>query len=445
MKSKSKEALPVRVPFSAIPAGETPDIRRWAQPVVWTDRMLTTLLNNKVKGGKWHALIDKVYDPLNLSSAAHKVTGKKKAAGVDGQSCEAFEEHLLVETRNLSEEIRAQTYRPQAVRRVHIPKPGRPNETRPLGIPTVRDRVVQRAILNVIEPILDHQFHERSYGFRHGVGAHDALRVVEQKLQEGYVYVVDADLKGYFDTIPKDRLLALVKQHISDSRMLGLLRLFLDQRIMEELREWTPTTGVPQGAILSPVLSNLYLNPLDHQMADEGFEMVRYADDFVVLCRTAAEAQAALAMISEWVAAAGLTLHPTKTKIVDSRVKSFAFLGYSFRGDKIYPRRESLAKLKARIRELTPRKRPGSIETICSELNRVLRGWFYYFRHCRGTTFKDLDARIRGRLRRLLMKRHRKNPKRLPRNIRWPNAYFTKAGLYSLREAHFRFDQSVNY
>lgn len=407
--------------------------------------MLTTLLNNKVKGGKWHALIDKVYDPLNLSSAAHKVTGKKKAAGVDGQSCEAFEEHLLVETRNLSEEIRAQTYRPQAVRRVHIPKPGRPNETRPLGIPTVRDRVVQRAILNVIEPILDHQFHERSYGFRHGVGAHDALRVVEQKLQEGYVYVVDADLKGYFDTIPKDRLLALVKQHISDSRMLGLLRLFLDQRIMEELREWTPTTGVPQGAILSPVLSNLYLNPLDHQMADEGFEMVRYADDFVVLCRTAAEAQAALAMISEWVAAAGLTLHPTKTKIVDSRVKSFAFLGYSFRGDKIYPRRESLAKLKARIRELTPRKRPGSIETICSELNRVLRGWFYYFRHCRGTTFKDLDARIRGRLRRLLMKRHRKNPKRLPRNIRWPNAYFTKAGLYSLREAHFRFDQSVNY
>lgn len=445
MKSKSKEALPVRVPFSAIPAGETPDIRRWAQPVVWTDRMLTTLLNNKVKGGKWHALIDKVYDPLNLSSAAHKVTGKKKAAGVDGQSCEAFEEHLLVETRNLSEEIRAQTYRPQAVRRVHIPKPGRPNEMRPLGIPTVRDRVVQRAILNVIEPILDHQFHERSYGFRHGVGAHDALRVVEQKLQEGYVYVVDADLKGYFDTIPKDRLLALVKQHISDSRMLGLLRLFLDQRIMEELREWTPTTGVPQGAILSPVLSNLYLNPLDHQMADEGFEMVRYADDFVVLCRTAAEAQAALAMISEWVAAAGLTLHPTKTKIVDSRVKSFAFLGYSFRGDKIYPRRESLAKLKARIRELTPRKRPGSIETICSELNRVLRGWFYYFRHCRGTTFKDLDARIRGRLRRLLMKRHRKNPKRLPRNIRWPNAYFTKAGLYSLREAHFRFDQSVNY
>lgn len=445
MKSQSKDSLPERVPFSATPTGETPDIRRWAQPVVWTDRMLTTLLENKVKGGKWHALIDKVYAPLNLYTAARKVTGKQKAAGVDGQSCDDFEEHLLVETRKLSDEIQAQTYRPSAVRRVHIPKPGRPNETRPLGIPTVRDRVVQRAMLNVIEPILDHQFHERSFGFRHGRGAHDALRIVEQKLQEGYVYVVDADLKGYFDTIPKDHLLALVKEHISDSRMLKLLQLFLDQNILEELREWTPIAGVPQGAVLSPVLSNLYLNPLDHQMADEGYEMVRYADDFVVLCQTAAEAQAALEMIRTWVESAGLTLHPTKTKIVDSRVESFAFLGYSFRGDKIYPRRESLAKMKARIVELTPRQRPGSIESIATELNRVLVGWFGYFRHCRWTIYKDLDGRIRARLRRLLLKRHRKNPKRLPRTHRWPNAYFAKAGLYSLREAHFRFAQSVNY
>ena len=155
--------------------------------------MLTTLLSNKVRGGKWHALIDKVYAELNLFTAARKVTAKEKAAGVDGQSCEAFEEHLLVETRQLAEQIKDQTYRPRAVRRVHIPKPGRPNETRPLGIPTVRDRVVQRAIVNVIEPILDHQFHERSFGFRHGRGAHNALRIVEQKLQEGFVYVVDAD------------------------------------------------------------------------------------------------------------------------------------------------------------------------------------------------------------------------------------------------------------
>ncbi len=200
-----------------------------------------------------------------------------------------------------------------------------------------------------------------------------------------------------FDTIPKDRLLALVKEHISDSRMLKLIKLFLDQSIME------------------------------------------------VLCRSQTEAEEALAMITAWVEEAGLTLYPTKTKIVDSRVKSFAFLGYSFRGDRIYPRRESLAKLKARIRELTPRGRPGSIATIAKELNRILIGWFYYFRHYRWTIFKDLDGNIRARLRRLQLKRHRTNPKRLPRNQRRPNAFFTKAGLYSLREAHFRFAQSVNY
>jgi len=404
--------------------------------------MLSTLLENKVRGGKWHTLIDKVYAELNLYLAARKVTGKKGAAGVDGQSCEAFDEDLIAETRSLGEQIKDQTYRPSAVRRVQIPKPGRPNETRPLGIPTVRDRVVQRAILNVIEPILDHQFHDRSFGFRHGRGAHDALRVVEQKLQEGYVYVVDADLKGYFDTIPKDRLMELVKAHISDSRLLKLIQLFLDQRVMEELREWTPIAGVPQGAVLSPVLSNLYLNPLDHQMAEQGFEMVRYADDFVVLCRSQADAEQAMEMIRQWVESAGLTLHPTKTKIVDSRVESFAFLGYSYRGDKIYPRRESLAKMKARIVELTPRGRPGSVESIAKELNPILIGWFTYFRHCRWTIFTDLDSKIRGRLRRLLLRRHRNNPERLPRQQRWPNDYFTKAGLWSLRAAHTRFGQS---
>lgn len=444
-EARTRNPLPGRVPFAAIPTGETLDMRQWAQPVVWTDRMLTTLTENQVRGGKWHALIDKVYAEGNLITAARNVTEKKKAGGVDGQSCEAFAKHLLVEIRQLSEQIKAQTYRPSAVRRVHIPKPGKPNETRPLGIPTVRDRVVQRAVVNVIEPILDHQFHERSFGFRHGRGAHDALRIVEQKLQEGYFYVVDADLKGYFDTIPKDRLMTLVKEHISDSRMLHLLQLLLDQNIMEELREWTPTSGVPQGAVLSPVLSNLYLNPLDHAVDAAGYEMVRYADDFVVLCRTQSEAEAALQMITQWVESAGLTLHPTKTKIVDSRTESFAFLGYSFRGDKIYPRRESLAKMKTRITELTVRTRSDSIESIAVQLSRTLRGWFNYFRHCRRTIYLDLDAKIRSRLRRLLLKRHRLNPKRLPRTIRWPNAYFTSVGLYSLHETYSRFAQSFNH
>jgi len=442
-RTKSEKPLPDRVPFSATPSGETPTIDQWAQRAVWTDRMLSTLLENKVRGGKWHTLIDKVYGELNLYVSARKVTSKQGAAGVDGQTTGAFEEHLIVETRRLGEHLRGSTYRAEAVRRVSIPKPGRPNETRPLGIPTVRDRVVQTALVHVIEPILDHQFHERSFGFRHGRGAHDALRVVEQKLQEGYVYVVDADLKSYFDSIPKDRLMKLIKEHISDSRLLQLIKMFLDQSILEELREWTPVSGVPQGAVLSPVLSNLYLNPLDHEMAEHGFEMVRYADDFVVLCRSEFEAGTALQMITQWVESAGLTLHPTKTKIVDSRTERFAFLGYSFRGDKIYPRRESLEKMKARIRELTPRKRSGSMASIVHELNRVLIGWFGYFRHSRWTIFKDLDAKIRSRLRRLLLKRHRKNPKRLPRQQRWPNAYFSGVGLWSLREAHNRFAQSL--
>ena len=444
-KKKDSELLPERVPFAAIPPGEHPkaDIRSWASRSVWTDRMLSTLVERRLKHGKWYSLIDKVTSELNLFQAARKVTGKNGAAGVDGQDCEAFEEQLIVATRELRGQIASGHYTPQPVRRVHIPKPGKPKETRPLGIPTVRDRVVQTALVNVIEPILDNEFHPRSFGFRHGRSAHDALRIVEQKIEEGYVYVVDADLKGYFDSIPKDRLVRLVKEHIADSKVIGLIESFLDQGILEELRHWNPITGVPQGAVLSPVLSNLYLNELDHLMEELGFEMVRYADDFVILCRSEFEAEVALLEIQQWVEGAGLQLHPDKTKIVDSRTKSFAFLGYSFRGDKIYPRRESLAKMKVRINELTKRKRSGSIESIAKELNRVLIGWFVYFRHCRWTIFKDLDAKIRSRLRRLLLKRHRHNPDRLPRTVRWPNAYFTAAGLWSLREAHNRFGQSL--
>ena len=304
--------------------------------------MLTTLLEDKVRGGKWHALIDKVYAELNLYLAARKVTGKKKAAGVDGQSSEAFEEHLIVETRRLSDEHLSPDLSTQAVRRVQIPKPGRPNETRPLGIPTVRDRVVQRAVVNVIEPILDHQFHERSFGFRHGRGAHDALRIVEQKISEGYVYVVDADLKGYFDTIPKDRLLKLIKAHISDSRLLKLIRMFLDQSILEELREWTPIAGVPQGC-------GSFTGAVESVSQSTGSSRWPTTVSRWCVTRTTSSFCAAassrpkwlLQMITEWVEQAGLTLHPTKTKIVDSRTESFAFSGLLVsRGQDLSPPRE---------------------------------------------------------------------------------------------------------
>jgi len=440
--AKKRDYTPVTVPFSATPARETPLIGRWAHPAVWTDRMLATLSEDKVRGGKWHALFDKVFKELNLFYSAHKVLGKKGAAGVDRQTVENFAEHERNEILRLHGKLREGSYCPAPVLRTWIPKPGS-SEKRPLGIPTVRDRVVQTALVHVIEPILDATFHERSYGFRHGRGCHDALRRVEELLEAGYVYVVDADLKGYFDTIPKDRLLEIVKQKISDRRVLGLVKQFLDQGIIEEMRTMTPETGAPQGAVLSPVLSHAYLNPLDHQMAELGFQMVRYADDFVILCRTPEEAEAALAKVRQWVEANGLTLHPEKTHIVDMREKSFSFLGYSFRGKLRFPRAKSLRKFKDRIRELTPRKSGKSLEETLQRINRSTQGWYNYFRHCHWSVFRQYDEMIRRRLRRLLLKRHRLNRKHLPRTQRWPNAYFTKHGYKSLNVIHARFVQSI--
>lgn len=408
--------------------------------MVWTERMLAAL-HNGVRGGKWHALIDKVYDPRNLFFAGLRVVYNKGAPGIDGQTVTDFNEQEREELERLHELLREDQYQPVAVRRTWIPKPGS-SEKRPLGIPTVRDRVVQTALVHVIEPILDKTFHDRSYGFRHGRGAHDALRRVEELLDAGYVYVVDADLKSYFDTIPKDRLLALVRQQISDSRVLRLIKLYLDQGIMEELRTWTPVAGVPQGAVLSPVLANLYLNPLDHRMSELGYEMIRYADDFVILCRSMEEAQAALREVQTWVTENGLTLHPTKTQIVDYRETSFSFLGYAFRGRFRFPRAKSQEKLVTRIRELTPRNSGEPLEYTIHRLNSMLRGWFQYFRHCFWTVYEKYDKLIRRRLRRLLVKRHRLNPQRLPRNHRWQNAYFTNHGLFSLAAAHVRFVQS---
>ncbi len=433
---------PVTVPFAATPTRETPTIDRWAHPLVWTERMLTTLLENKVRGGKWHALYDKVMSRQNLYFSAMKVVGKKGAAGVDRQTVENFSEQRWPELDRLQQELQDESYSPLAVRRVEIPKPGS-DEKRALGIPTVRDRVVQTALVHVLEPIFDHTFHQRSFGFRRGRGCHDALRCVEQLLVDGYVYVVDADLKGYFDTIPKDRLLELIKQKVSDSAVLRLIKKYLEQEIMTELQTWTPESGVPQGAVLSPLLSNVYLNPLDHLMAEKGFQMVRYADDFVILCRSQFEADAALEEVRTWVAEVGLTLHPEKTHIVDSRDKSFDFLGYSFRGRFRFPRAKSHRKVVDRIRELTPRKSGESLQCTIDRLSRSMRGWFNFFRHCFWNTFDVYDNMIRKRLRRMLLKRHRCNPERLPRTKRWPNAYFSERGLYSLREAHTRFVQTM--
>ena len=256
----------------------------WTEPTVWTPLMLTAL-EQGVKGGKWYSLIDKVQSETTLKAAFTEVAANKGAAGVDHVSVERFAKDKDANLQRLSEELRRGNYRPQQIRRHYIPKPGS-TEMRPLGIPTVRDRTVQAALRMVLEPVFERDFAAHSYGFRPNRGCKDALRRVQELLNAGYNIIVDADLKSYFDTIPKDRLMALIRQKVADTRVLALIESFLEQGVLDGNREWTPEQGTPQGAVVSPLLSNIYLDPLDHLMAERGFEMVRYADDFVVMCRT---------------------------------------------------------------------------------------------------------------------------------------------------------------
>ncbi len=304
-----------------------------------------------------------------------------------------FARHAERELPKLHEPLRDGTYQPQPVRRAWIPKPGS-NEKRPLGIPAVRDRIVPGALRHVLEPIFETSMAAHSYGFRPGRGAKDALRRVDTLLKAGHVWVVDADLKSYFDTIPHERLMALVKQRVADGRVLALVESFLSAGVMEEAQGWQPTgRGTPQGGVISPLLANLYLNPLDHPMAAAGDEMVRYADDFVILCRTQAEAQAGLAAVQAWVAEAGLTLHPEKTRVVDaSQPGGFDFLGYHFERGLKWPRQKSLLKLKDRVRAKTSRLAGRSLEEIIGDVNRTLRGWYEYFQHSKGNTFATVDG-----------------------------------------------------
>jgi RNA-directed DNA polymerase len=300
---------PVAVPMgqpAGKRAGEAKPERPRAEPPIWTQRMLATL-ETGIKGGKWYSLIDKLYPIATLAAAFAAVKANDGAAGMDHVSIEDYAANLDANLNRLSEALRAGTYRPQAIRRHYIPKPGS-QEKRPLGIPTVQDRVVQTALRMLIEPIFEKDFAAQSYGFRPSLGCKDALRRVDELLKAGFVHVVDADLKSYFDTIPKDRLRALVANKVSDRRVLALVEAFLGQTVLEGGQEWTPEQGTPQGAVISPLLSNIYLDPLDHLMARSGFEMVRYADDFVVLCRTPEDAAAALAVVRDWTAQAGLTL-----------------------------------------------------------------------------------------------------------------------------------------
>jgi RNA-directed DNA polymerase len=409
----------------------------WAEASIWTDRMVSAL-GNGVKGGKWFSLIDKVVRPATLEAAWRRVARNKGAAGVDGQSVERFarqSERYLLE---LHTELKAGTYRPSPVKRVEIPKAD--GKTRPLGIPTVKDRIVQAALKMVIEPIFEVQFREGSYGFRPGRGCKDALREVDRLLKEGFTQVVDADLKGYFDTIPHDRLMALVEGSISDGRVLSLIESFLHQDIMTDAARWQPEAGTPQGAVLSPLLANLYLHPLDLLMEQSGCRMVRYADDFVILCASEAEARAALRQVTAWVTANGLTLHPDKTKVSDSQQpgQGFDFLGYRFEAGMRFVRAKSLKAFKDKLRARTIRSRGDSLRQIVEDINPMLRGWFGYFKHARPRLFRRLDGFIRRRLRAILRKQEKRPGmgRSEADHRKWTNAFFAGMGLFTLQTAH---------
>lgn len=409
----------------------------WVEASVWTDRMLAAL-DNGVKGGKWFSLMDKVMRPATLQAAWGRVVRNCGAAGVDRQSVDAFAAHAERYLDELARALRSDTYRPQAIRRVEIPK-GR-GQTRPLGIPTVKDRVVQTAVRLVIEPIFESLFCAHSYGFRPGRGAKSALREVDALLRAGYCHVVDADLAGYFDSIPHAGLMARVREQIADGRVLRLLESWLKQEVMAGLERWIPTGGTPQGAVISPLLSNIYLHGLDETMAAGGYRMVRYADDFVVLCQTADEAQRALAEIGTWVDAHELTLHPDKSHVGDCRQvgHGFEFLGYRFEAGQRRVRTKSWNAMLDKIRQHTPRTKGRSLASIISQINPMLRGWYQYFKHAHRITFSKLDGFIRRRLRSILRayEGRRGHGHTREDHQRWPNSYFAQQGLFTLTQAH---------
>jgi RNA-directed DNA polymerase len=398
---------------------------------------MVSALDNGVKGGRWYSLMDKVYAPATLRAAWARVRGNRGAAGVDGQSIERFAARSEDYLAELATALREDSYRPQPVRRVDIPKGD--GRTRPLGIPVVKDRIVQTAVKLVIEPIFEATFRPESYGFRPGRGCHDALREVDGLLKDGFTFVVDADLEGYFDSIPHERLLGRIEERISDGRVLGLIRGWLGQDILRGMARWTPTAGTPQGAVISPLLANIYLHPLDEHMAALGHRMVRYADDFVVLCESHEAAEAALAAIRDWVTENGLSLHPDKTHLGDcrNRGEGFDFLGYRFEAGHRFVRKKSLTRFKDGIRQKTRRTRGQSLARIIDDLNPVLRGWFGYFKHAHPNTFVRLDKFVRRRLRAVLRKQQKRPGfgRCLADHQRWPNAFFATAGLFALHAA----------
>lgn len=311
---------------------------------------------------------------------------------------------------------------------------------RPLGMPSVKDKIAQQAVKMALEPIFENEFLDISFGFRPKRGAQMAIAEVDRLIKEGYTWVLDADLQNYFDTIPHDKLLGKVEQRISDGRINKLLKMWLEQEIMDECKSWVPTSGAAQGAVISPLLSNIYLHDLDVAVTNAGFKMLRYADDFVILTRSQEEAERALSLVQAWVHEHELTLHPEKTHIGNCMIEGqgFEFLGYRFEAGTSWVRRKSIQKFRDRIRELTSRVGGKSIHKVIAEVNPVLRGWCGYFKNVTKYTLGTFDSFVRRRLRAIIQRQNKKRSFGAGWcNIKLPNKFFANMGLFNM-ETHQR-------
>jgi group II intron reverse transcriptase/maturase len=367
---------------------------------------------------KVHSLVDKVYQPKNLCVAWEKVQANRGSGGIDGQSLEEFAQGLDEHLARLHEELRTDCYQPLPVRRVEIPKAGRPGETRPLGIPAVYDRVCQQALLNRLEPIFEPVFDDSSFGYRSGRSAKDALRKVWREIDAGAEWIVDADLKDYFGTIDHEKLMTLVAERVADGRVLTLIERMLTAGYMQHGRLFPTPQGTPQGGVVSPLLSNILLTPFDREMRRRGYQLTRYADDWVITCRSRREAEAARRCAEKILATLGVRVNPQKTRIVHVR-QGFAFLGYKIKrgrrrlslpaaqiksgvrsGDLYaYPTQKSVDRFKEAIRRKTRRRIPLRTAELIRELNPVIRGWGEYYKraHVR-RLFNQLDRWVVRRL-----------------------------------------------
>ena len=367
---------------------------------------------------KVHSLVDKVYSRKNLKLAWERVRANQGASGADGMTIGDFEANLDDNLDRLHLELRGQTYQPQAVRRLEIPKRGAPGKTRPLGIPSVYDRVCQQALVNRLEPIFEKVFDPSSYGYRKGRKTSDALTKIWREVEAGNEWIVDADLKDYFGSVDHDKLMALVGKQIADSRVLKLIHQMLKAGYEDKGRCYETPRGTPQGGVVSPLLSNILLTPFDKEMRHKGYRLTRWADDWVVTCRTRAEAKTALAQATKILGKLGVTLNREKTRIVHI-AQGFEFLGFKIgRGkgkfklsrDRItstlnrqnlyaIPTQKSLDRFKDQIRALTQRKVPLRMGELIATINPIIRGWGNYY--CRSHVrkrFHQLDGWIVRRL-----------------------------------------------